>query len=211
MCLPILFDLKRATEPQVFTLTPLAAYKYRLVFDLYPAHPPDPMQMLLAQLGHGGAQPPIPAPPPGQPTPPATGVHPAQPAQMAQADDDDPLAELIARQTSKYRTSPGPDAPAAPPATAMASADGIGIKPPPRPEPSRSAASVSTPGIRPPSQSSRGSGPRRMLLVALDPGHGGEDPGATGPSGTHEKNIVLPIALYLRAAKIGRASCRERV
>ena len=37
-----------------------------------------------------------------------------------------------------------------------------------------------------------------MLLVALDPGHGGEDPGATGPSGTHEKNVVLPIALYLR-------------
>ena len=61
----LVFDLKRATEPQVFTLTPVAAYKYRLVFDLYPANPPDPMEMLLAQLGQGGAQPPIPAPPPG--------------------------------------------------------------------------------------------------------------------------------------------------
>lgn len=190
----LVFDLKRATEPQVFTLTPVAAYKYRLVFDLYPANPPDPMEMLLAQLGQGGAQPPIPAPPPGQPTPPATGVH------VAQADEHDPLAELIARQTSKYREPGTSGAPGAL-STAVASADGIGIKPPPRPEPDRTVASAGAPGIRPPARgsapSSRG-GPRRMLLVAIDPGHGGEDPGATGPAGTNEKNVVLPIALYLR-------------
>jgi N-acetylmuramoyl-L-alanine amidase len=34
--------------------------------------------------------------------------------------------------------------------------------------------------------------------VALDPGHGGEDPGATGPEGTKEKDVVLAIALKLR-------------
>ena len=38
----------------------------------------------------------------------------------------------------------------------------------------------------------------RTFTVVLDPGHGGEDPGATGPAGTNEKNVVLPIALYLR-------------
>jgi N-acetylmuramoyl-L-alanine amidase len=34
--------------------------------------------------------------------------------------------------------------------------------------------------------------------VALDPGHGGEDPGAIGPAGTREKDVVLQIAHRLR-------------
>jgi len=38
----------------------------------------------------------------------------------------------------------------------------------------------------------------RLIIVAIDPGHGGEDPGATGPSGLHEKDVVLAIALKLR-------------
>lgn len=39
---------------------------------------------------------------------------------------------------------------------------------------------------------------RRKPIVFLDPGHGGPDPGATGPSGTKEKDIVLAVALKLR-------------
>ncbi len=35
---------------------------------------------------------------------------------------------------------------------------------------------------------------RRVARVALDPGHGGVDPGATGALGTHEKDVVLDIA-----------------
>src|SRR3954469_14388307 len=38
----------------------------------------------------------------------------------------------------------------------------------------------------------------RLIVVALDPGHGGEDPGAVGPSGLREKDVVLQIALQLR-------------
>jgi len=38
----------------------------------------------------------------------------------------------------------------------------------------------------------------RFIIVALDPGHGGEDPGATGPHGTREKEVVLKIAHRLR-------------
>ncbi len=38
----------------------------------------------------------------------------------------------------------------------------------------------------------------RLVVVALDPGHGGEDPGATGPSGLREKDVVLAIARQLR-------------
>ena len=38
----------------------------------------------------------------------------------------------------------------------------------------------------------------RLIVVAIDPGHGGEDPGAIGPNGTKEKDVVLQIALKLR-------------
>ena len=38
----------------------------------------------------------------------------------------------------------------------------------------------------------------RIIIVALDPGHGGEDPGATGPSGLREKDVVLKVAHLLR-------------
>jgi N-acetylmuramoyl-L-alanine amidase len=38
----------------------------------------------------------------------------------------------------------------------------------------------------------------RLVVVALDAGHGGEDPGAIGPSGLREKDVVLQIALQLR-------------
>jgi N-acetylmuramoyl-L-alanine amidase len=38
----------------------------------------------------------------------------------------------------------------------------------------------------------------RLIVVALDPGHGGEDPGAVGPSGLKEKDVVLKVALALR-------------
>ncbi len=38
----------------------------------------------------------------------------------------------------------------------------------------------------------------RLVIVALDPGHGGEDPGAIGPGGLREKDVVLKVALQLR-------------
>jgi len=38
----------------------------------------------------------------------------------------------------------------------------------------------------------------RLTIVAIDPGHGGEDPGAIGPSGLKEKDVVLAVAMRLR-------------
>jgi N-acetylmuramoyl-L-alanine amidase len=38
----------------------------------------------------------------------------------------------------------------------------------------------------------------RLIIVAIDPGHGGEDPGAIGPTGLREKDVVLSIARQLR-------------
>lgn len=39
----------------------------------------------------------------------------------------------------------------------------------------------------------------RLITIALDAGHGGEDPGARGATGTHEKHITLAIAKKLKA------------
>ncbi|MFP8777522.1 N-acetylmuramoyl-L-alanine amidase [Hydrogenophaga sp. RWCD_12] len=48
------------------------------------------------------------------------------------------------------------------------------------------------------SKPSGGGKTERLIIVALDPGHGGEDPGATGPGGTQEKDVVLQVAQKLR-------------
>lgn len=40
----------------------------------------------------------------------------------------------------------------------------------------------------------------RLVTIAIDPGHGGEDPGAIGPRGTHEKDVVLAISRKLAEA-----------
>ncbi|HEX6592126.1 MAG TPA: N-acetylmuramoyl-L-alanine amidase, partial [Moraxellaceae bacterium] len=39
----------------------------------------------------------------------------------------------------------------------------------------------------------------RNVIIAIDPGHGGEDPGASGANGTHEKDVTLSIARELQA------------
>ncbi|MDF1655738.1 MAG: N-acetylmuramoyl-L-alanine amidase [Coxiellaceae bacterium] len=38
----------------------------------------------------------------------------------------------------------------------------------------------------------------RQVVIVIDPGHGGKDPGATGRRGTHEKNVVLSISRQLQ-------------
>ena len=45
----IVFDLKQAVLPQVFSLAPIAAYRDRLVLDLYPAQAVDPLESLIAE------------------------------------------------------------------------------------------------------------------------------------------------------------------
>lgn len=58
-------------------------------------------------------------------------------------------------------------------------------------------ATAQTPKLSPTSiQTPQG---HRRIVVVIDPGHGGKDPGATGPRGSHEKKVVLAIARYLQA------------
>jgi N-acetylmuramoyl-L-alanine amidase len=90
------------------------------------------------------------------------------------AGADDPLGELLARNGHAP-----PDKPIhTPPKTPAANAGKTPAKTTPRPAP--------------------GSVTERLIIVALDPGHGGEDPGAIGPGGTKEKDVVLKVAHRLR-------------
>jgi N-acetylmuramoyl-L-alanine amidase len=141
----IVFDLKQAIAPQVFTLKPVGDYKYRLVLDLYPKVAQDPLAALLKKMPQKKL-------------------------------DEDPLARVLS-DISKN-----------PKGTGMAAVPVIpeSIAPPIAPN-------------RGPSTTPKAQGRRRMVTIAVDAGHGGEDPGAIGKGGTREKDVVLAIAIKLKA------------
>ena len=135
----MVIDLKQTIAPQLFTLTPVAAYQHRLVFDLYPTQERDPLLALIRERDSSEAA-----------------------AKAVQ----DALGDFIVKMKPPSN---------APPVV-------VAITPPP------STASAAP----------RGSKVDRLIIVALDPGHGGEDPGAVGPTGLREKDVVLQVALQLR-------------
>lgn len=138
----LVFDLKQAVAPQVFTLKPVADYQYRLVLDLYPKVAQDPLVAILNQNG---------------------------------PDADDPLARILEdiQRNPALRADP--------------------------PEPPRVLGQQPAAPLPTPKTPRVGRGKQRMLTIALDPGHGGEDPGAIGGSGLREKDVVLRIARRLKA------------
>jgi N-acetylmuramoyl-L-alanine amidase len=146
----LVLDLKQPVAPQQFALEPVAAYKHRLVFDLYPTREHDPLLALVREKEAAD--------------------------QQAAQSVRDALGELIQRVDRPMLP--------APPAAAPAASVPMQTKAPPRPPEPASAEEQRRID--------------RLIIVALDPGHGGEDPGAIGPGGTREKDVVLQIALQLR-------------
>jgi N-acetylmuramoyl-L-alanine amidase len=171
----LVMDLKRPMLPQVFTLPPIAAYQYRLVFDLYPAEAPDPLEALIAErLADKQAN---------TPTAPAIGTNGntnSSPVTPSLAPPVDPLGELMAQQMGK---------PAGATLVPARPADNKS------PEP-RAGTAIARAPAEPLGQAKTQAENKtdRLVIVALDPGHGGEDPGAVGPGGTREKDVVLQIA-----------------
>ena len=100
----------------------------------------------------------------------------------------DPLGELIAQRNPIPAPKPAPVTPKS--VAAQASIQGLkdlnSFKIPLEPKPIDPATST---------VSGRTD---RLIIIALDPGHGGEDPGAIGPGGTREKDVVLRLAHRLR-------------
>jgi N-acetylmuramoyl-L-alanine amidase len=144
----LVLDLKAEVRPQIFLLKPVGEYGHRLVLDLYPLVPVDPLLALL----ENPAQVPTQAPP--------VTVTEALPPPMAA----------------------GPPVPVPPP-PALTEAPAK-----PQPRLAKPPASPGKPVVD------------RLITVVLDPGHGGEDPGALGRAGTREKHVTLAIAKRLKAA-----------
>ncbi|MDO8771436.1 MAG: N-acetylmuramoyl-L-alanine amidase [Burkholderiaceae bacterium] len=169
----LVLDLKQAALPQVFALKPVAAYAHRLVLDLYPAQPPDALEALIAERLKE-----------------STLKFEANKASQTATASSDPLGDLIAQQASKSaRNVPRSNATTTiasqasnTPATAKNTPNnslGSSLKP-------------KNPDAIAPSKTDR------LIIIALDPGHGGEDSGAVGPAGTREKDVVLSVAFKLR-------------
>jgi len=219
----MVFDLKGSVKPQVFTLPPVGAYKYRLVFDLYPAVAPDPLMELLAQserkqqtLNEENSAPPATLSGPGT-TPPA-------------ADNSEAFFERYAQNGGSGSAAGAPHAPAHSGSPSGSTSGSPGLPPIIAKTPTPTPGVPPTPATPPTAIArNKGSGsgansaksldnddsgddtyafttPKsgksntvRLLTVAIDPGHGGEDPGAIGGSGTYEKHVALDIAKKLRA------------
>lgn len=165
----LVIDLKQRALPQVFTLPPIAAYKHRLVFDLYPEQAVDPLEALITDRLNAS-------------TALAESKPSSQPAATPAANTTpDPLGDLIALHDKDKTTAPTITAANTVPSTPVAPIRGKG-----RSDPDSFK--------KPPTAQSTD----RIIVIALDPGHGGEDPGAVGPSGTKEKDIVLQVAKLLK-------------
>ncbi len=119
----VVLDLKAVVKAQAFAIKPVADYGHRLVLDIYPAVPADPLLALLQDEAAKKAAP-VAIPPPTTESSPAQAPPPALPGK-------DKVA--------------------------------------------------------------------RLATIVIDPGHGGEDPGARGRGGSQEKDVTLIIAKRLKA------------
>jgi N-acetylmuramoyl-L-alanine amidase len=119
----LVMELKNEVKPQVFVLPPVGEYGYRLVLDVYPLEPPDPLLQLLQNHE-------------------SLAGNTSAPVDKKPA----PVAEI-------------------------------------KPERPRQGKPVVD----------------RLVTITLDPGHGGEDPGAIGRGGSYEKHVTLAVAKRLKA------------
>jgi N-acetylmuramoyl-L-alanine amidase len=120
------------------------------------------------------------------------------------SDVADPLEALIVDKLKGgtiYNAPSMTATPTSPSASKLSThADPVGdlmVKPNSPTEPPAAATAASAPITTAASVNQKQDG-ERYIIVALDPGHGGEDPGASGPSGTREKDVVLKIAHRMR-------------
>jgi N-acetylmuramoyl-L-alanine amidase len=200
----LVIDLKDKVKPQSFTLAPVGSYQYRLVFDLYPTVAADPLMALIAQTEQKQAR--LDQQAVAGSAAPNTG-----------APGADTAVATVATASTGANTAPhATQAPAHDSTDAFFAQYANDAPPPPAPAPAHSAARYTPPPLAQqaatPSapaadsddtldfaRSGRKAGSARLLTIAIDPGHGGEDPGAIGSAGSYEKNVVLDIAHKLRA------------
>jgi N-acetylmuramoyl-L-alanine amidase len=216
----LVIDLKQPIRPQVFALSPVAAYQHRLVLDLYPEYEADPLAALIQdRTGPKGSSPAAAqsAPSTAAAPPPASTLRaPAgsTAGASAAASGADPLEELIAAQSQRQPAQQNAGKQTQAPAGNVAGTNAGTVAGAAQANTAPTQPGANQPGntanLPPNSTTEPKRAPattERLIIVALDPGHGGEDPGAIGPGGTREKDVVLRLAHMLRD-RINRTSVR---
>jgi len=181
----LVLDLKQDIRPQVFAVTPVGPYQYRLVLDLFPTTPSDPLLALLRDREEQGKT--------LQGSAAADGN--GNTASINNASVESDAARNDPARGDTVRKEPLDRRPAEESAADANKAAGAAR-----------GADQATAGDPHAAGNSAGSAPKRVhkddvsrfITIAIDPGHGGEDPGAVGRRGTFEKNVTLSIARRLR-------------
>ncbi len=146
----MVLDLKTEVNPSVFVLKPVGEYQHRLVLDIYPAKPVDPMMALIET--------------PSANTAAAGGAVENTPTVVAKTD---PAPEPTSTENADNTIVAGTDKESRGEQRSRKKPDALDMI--------------------------------RLVTIAIDAGHGGEDPGAHGSSGTNEKDVTLAIAKRLKA------------
>jgi N-acetylmuramoyl-L-alanine amidase len=184
----LVIDLKADIKPQIFSLQPAGDYKYRLVLDIYPVV--DPLMNMVQQREKPNEilmQPNLQMSnnvnvEPSNLTslnnqlaisPPTISPQVINKPDTIQPDNKSDSESNLADINSENKTIPSKSVVVVP--------DVIGSD---------------IPADKP----AFGKNNIRLLTIAIDAGHGGEDPGARGANGSYEKNITLAVAKKLKAA-----------
>ena len=152
----LVMDLKNEVRPEVFSLKPVANYKYRLIFDIYPVQSDDPIAGVIAGLNN-------------------------------KKQSGDPLGELLAQNKAPSQAKNSSQT-AAPKSSKPAQQTQA-------PETKATAKKQTKQTTKP--QPKTITKKKKDIVIVVDAGHGGEDPGAVGKRKTYEKHITLSIAKRL--------------
>ncbi|TCV85371.1 N-acetylmuramoyl-L-alanine amidase [Sulfurirhabdus autotrophica] len=145
----LVLDLKTEVNPSVFVLKPVGEYQHRLVLDIYPTKPADPLMALIET--------------PSANTAAAGGAVENTPTTVAKLDS---ATESGASGNTE---------------------NGLDVNNDKTPKADRNGKKSGALDVI------------RLVTIAIDAGHGGEDPGARGNSGSKEKDVTLAIAKRLKA------------
>ena len=178
----VVFDMKAEVAPQAFALKPIGEFGHRIVLDLFPVNARDPVAAFLERQRVAGLSEPAsrPAAATGGPAAAAGSVPGGQAASVPAGTT--PVPPAAAGTAPPVAADTGAAAPAV-----------TGSRPPVGGPPGAFASQGPDPSAR----NTRLPPGTRPLVIAIDPGHGGEDPGAIGPTGLREKDVVLAISRRL--------------
>lgn len=190
----LVVDLKTEAKPNAFTLTPTGDYKHRFVLDVYPLKDPL-MEMIAARDAASNSA----------NTGSSTQTESTNQVIVAQESSSnntgeprvivEPLPPLVeaAEPNVSITTKPAEvTKPAEQPITKAETKD--------KPELKIPEVKIQEPTVVNPQESTQAKVKKsgRQIVIAIDPGHGGEDPGARGATGSREKDVTLMIAKKLK-------------